>query len=109
VIARVWTANTTAGQLPAYLDHLRARVIPALQAVEGYRGLTILDRPLGDGIEVVVTTYWTSMDAIRGFAGTDVERAVVAQEAAALLSRFDERVRHYVVAFTEGTASDKVA
>jgi hypothetical protein len=37
------------------------------------------------------------MEAIRGFAGSDVERAVVADEAAALLTEFDHRVRHYEV------------
>jgi heme-degrading monooxygenase HmoA len=104
----MWRAQTTSGQLPAYLDHLRSRVVPELQSNAGYRGLTVLDRPLSDGIEVIVITYWQSMDAIRGFSGADVERAVVAKEAAALLARFDERVRHYVVAFNEGAASTNV-
>lgn len=106
MIARVWSAQTTAGQLPAYLEHLNANVVPQLRLVNGYCGVTVLDRPLSDGIEVVVITYWRSMDAIRGFAGADVERAVVAKEAAAMLSRFDERVRHYVVAQSDpGTGS----
>ncbi|MGQ0640571.1 MAG: antibiotic biosynthesis monooxygenase family protein [Gemmatimonadaceae bacterium] len=108
MIARVWAAQTTSGQLPAYLGHLRDRVVPELLAREGYRGVTVLDRALTDGIEIIVITYWHSMDAVRGFAGADVERAVVAAEAAAMLSKFDERVRHYVVAFGDGTASNKV-
>ena len=37
------------------------------------------------------------MNAIRAFAGDDVERAVVADEAALLLQSWDERVRHYDV------------
>ena len=43
-------------------------------------------------------TFWRSVDSIRGFAGADVEGAVVAEEAAALLTDFDRRVRHYDVA-----------
>jgi len=105
VIARVWSAQTTSGQLPAYLEHLRSSVLPGLQALDGYSGVTLLDRPLSEGSELVVITYWRSIDAIRGFAGADVERAVVAKEAAAMLSRFDERVRHFVVAFTDAPAS----
>jgi heme-degrading monooxygenase HmoA len=105
VIARVWAAQTTAGQLPAYLEHLRASVLPGLQGLDGYSGVTVLDRPLSEGIEVIVITYWRSIDAIRAFAGGDVEKAVVAKEAAAMLSRFDERVRHYVVAHSDGSVA----
>lgn len=101
MIARVWTAQTTAGQLPRYLEHLRSSVIPGLQRLDGYSGVTVFDRPLTDGMEVVVITYWRSIDAIRAFAGPDVERAVVAADAQALLTRFEERVRHFVVALTE--------
>jgi hypothetical protein len=46
----------------------------------------------------MVLTFWRSADAVRGFAGADVEAAVVAEEAAALLTQFDHRVRHYEVA-----------
>jgi hypothetical protein len=35
------------------------------------------------------------MDAIRGFAGTDVEKAVVEPGAVAALVEFDITVRHY--------------
>jgi hypothetical protein len=35
------------------------------------------------------------MDAVRGFAGTDVEKAVVEPGAAAALVEFDTTVRHY--------------
>jgi len=37
------------------------------------------------------------MDAIRMFAGSDVERAVVAPEAAAVLIEYDRTVDHYEV------------
>jgi Ethanolamine utilization protein EutJ (predicted chaperonin) len=37
------------------------------------------------------------MDAIRAFAGMDVEKAVVEPGAVAALMEFDSRVRHYDV------------
>ena len=106
MIVRVWAAQTTAGQLPAYLEHLRSRVVPEMQALGGYRGVTVLDRPLTDGIEVIVMTYWDSMDDVRRSTGADVERAVVAKDAIAMLAKYDERVRHYVVALSESMTSD---
>ena len=97
MIARVWSAETTAAQAPAYAEHLRSHVFPTLRSVDGYSGATLLKRDTPGAVEVIVITFWRSLDSIRGFAGADLEGAVVAEEAAALLTRFDRRVRHYEV------------
>jgi heme-degrading monooxygenase HmoA len=104
MIARVWSAETTPAQAPAYADHLRAHVLPALRRVEGYAGAMLLERSTSGVVEVVVITLWRSLDVIRGFAGADLEHAVVADEAAAVLTKFDRRVRHYDLV-VEDTAS----
>jgi heme-degrading monooxygenase HmoA len=97
MLARVWSAQTTAAQAPAYVDHLRGQVLPALCKVDGYEGAMLLDRALPEAVEILVITFWRSAESIRGFAGPDIEEAVVAGEAAALLTHFDRRVRHYEV------------
>ena len=43
-------------------------------------------------------TFFTSLAAVRGFAGDDYERAVVEPAARQALSRWDERVSHHEVA-----------
>jgi len=65
-----------------------------LRALDGYRGASLLRRDVDGETELIVITRWHSLDAVRAFAGADVEAAVV-EDAAALLSRYDERVRHY--------------
>lgn len=95
MIARLWSAQATRAQAPAYAAHMRTHVLPALRRVEGYAGAALLQRAAGDAVEIVVLTWWESLEAVRGFAGADWERAVVAEEAASLLTRFDRRVRHY--------------
>ena len=97
MIARLWSADTTPAQAPAYAEHLRTRVLPALNAIEGYAGGTLLERTTPAAVEIVVITWWRSLEAIRGFAGADLEHAVVADEAARLLTRFDHRVRHFTM------------
>jgi heme-degrading monooxygenase HmoA len=97
MIARVWTARATPAQAPAYAEHLRSQVLPALRQVAGYAGMKLLQRPLSGAVEVIVVTFWQSAESVRGFAGDDPERAAVAEEAAALLTDFDRRVRHYEV------------
>jgi len=94
VIARIWSAEATPAQAPAYAEHLKSHVLPTLKTVDGYAGTMLLQRTTPDAVEIVVITWWRSLEAIRGFAGADLERAVVADEAAALLTRFDRRVRH---------------
>jgi hypothetical protein len=42
-------------------------------------------------------TFFTSLDAVRGFAGDDYELAVVEDAARQALSRWDERVSHHEV------------
>jgi heme-degrading monooxygenase HmoA len=69
----------------------------------------LLERAVADAVEVVVITFWQSLDAIRGFAGHDLAGAVVAEEAAALLTQFDRRVRHYEVAVKDDVHGDDAA
>jgi heme-degrading monooxygenase HmoA len=88
-------------QAPAYAEHLKNHVVPALTRVPGYAGIIYLERLVPEGVEVLVTTFWQSLDAVRDFAGSDLEDAVVADEAAALLTQFDRRVRHYEVILKE--------
>jgi heme-degrading monooxygenase HmoA len=97
VIARVWTARTTPERAPAYADHLRTRVLPQLRALDGYTGASLLRRDADVETELIVVTRWRSLDAVRAFAGDDLEAAVVEPEAAAVLTRYDTRVRHYEI------------
>jgi heme-degrading monooxygenase HmoA len=97
VIARLWSARTTRAGAPAYAEHLRTHVLPSLRAVDGYDGAMLLDRDTPDGVEILVLTLWRSLDALRTFAGDDVEEAVVADDAARVLTDFDRRVRHYQI------------
>jgi heme-degrading monooxygenase HmoA len=60
----------------------------------------LFTRQLGSKAEIVVTTVWKDLTAIEAFAHPDREAAVVAPEAATLLSDYDRRVRHYEIALT---------
>jgi heme-degrading monooxygenase HmoA len=101
MIARFWSAQTTPALSDAYLHHFEQAVQPQLERVEGFLGATVCRRPVPGAMEILVTTYWASFAAIDAFAGADRESAVVAAEAAALLTDFDTRVRHYEVALAQ--------
>src|SRR5712664_2691666 len=97
MLARFWSAQTTPALSDAYLHHFEQAVQPQLQRLDGFLGVTVCTRPFPGAVRIVVSTYWKSFAAIDAFAGADREAAVVAPEAAALLTDFDKRVRHYEV------------
>lgn len=94
MIARLWSDRATVANAPLYAEHFRTHVLPSLRALAGYRGTMLLERQTGDVVEITVLTKWASLDAVRAFAGEDVEHAVVAAEAARVLIDFDLRARH---------------
>jgi len=102
-ILRMWKAKAEGERFSEYAQHVTGKVFPALSAIEGHRGAYLLKRTFDGAIEVVVLTLWESLDAIRKFAGANVEKAVVEPEAKAALTEFDETVKHFeIVQRTKG-------
>lgn len=97
MIIREWRGRTEPSRAHAYPNHFRTAVIPELQSVAGFLGAYLTQHRTDDLIEFVVLTRWQSLDAIRAFAGSDAERAVVEPGAVAALKNFDATVRHYEV------------
>jgi uncharacterized protein YciI/heme-degrading monooxygenase HmoA len=100
-IARVWTARTTEHKWPLYREHFSKKVLPELRGINGYLGSTLYVRHVGAERDILVETYWRSLDAIHLFAGVDLESAVVDNEAAAVLTDHDHRVRHYEIVLSD--------
>jgi heme-degrading monooxygenase HmoA len=98
VIARIWHGWSTGEKADAYERLVSEEVLPSIHRIDGFVGYDLLraDRENGE-TEFVTVTYFESLDAIRAFAGEDYGAAVVPHEARELLTRFDERSRHYEV------------
>jgi heme-degrading monooxygenase HmoA len=97
MIIREWRGRTSQSKLAEYPEHFRRVVVPELRGVPGFVGAFLSKRSVGEWVEFLVLTRWTSMDAIRAFAGTDPENAVVEPGAITALTEFDRQVRHYEV------------
>ncbi len=100
MIARYWSARTSRTKAPHYAQHLEAAVFAELKQLDGFKNAMLLQRDIDGGVEVVVITFWESLESIRKFAGEPLDRAVVADAAIALLEDFDRQVRHYDVVAT---------
>lgn len=97
MIARTWKCMASSENVEKYVEHFEQSVFPELNHLSGFQEAYILRHDLGDVVELTVMTLWESMDAIRSFAGANVENAVVEPAAQAVLRSFDEMVTHYEV------------
>jgi hypothetical protein len=99
MIARIWHGWTTLENATAYETLLKTEVFESIRSrdIEGFQGIDLLTRQVGAEVEFLTIMRFTSLDAVRSFAGQDHETAVVPREARRLLARFDDRSQHYDV------------
>jgi hypothetical protein len=98
MIVRSWRAHTSKEMAPLYAEHARTRVFPEIAKIAGHQGDLVLRRDHDANVEIVVLTFWSSMQAIEIFAGPTPDVAVVEPEAQALLLDYDRTVQHYEIA-----------
>src|SRR5256885_2143497 len=100
MIARVWRARSSRDGADGYAVHFRNHVLTRLKRIAGYLGSVLLRADETSQSELTVITFWKDLDVIKEFAGADITRAVVADEAAAVLTHFDSTVTHALIAAT---------
>lgn len=97
MIVRTWKCWAQKSGMTEYVAHYEQHVVSELRKVDGFRSARLL-RSLKDGeYELLSLVEFDSMESIAAFAGDQTERAVVAPEAQAVLSRYDDTVTHYEV------------
>jgi hypothetical protein len=97
VIARVWRGATRATDAEAYAAYVEETGMATARAGEA-RGTLVLRREVdGDRAEFVTILLFDSLDAVRSFAGDEIERAVFFPEDDRYLVERDLSVNHYEV------------
>ena len=97
MIVRMWHGRVPTAKADAYRAFTNGRAIPDYRSVPGNISVHILERPDGPVTHFVTMTFWASMDAIRGFAGDDVQVAKYYPEDRDYLLEFEPQVVHYEV------------
>lgn len=98
MITRLWRGWTNAENADAYQRLLIGEILPAIarRVTTGYQGARLFRREVEEGTEFLTILTFESVEAVRDFAGEDLERAHVPEKARALLTRCDERAQHYM-------------
>ena len=97
MIARTWTGVVLRADADAYADYIRETGFAEYGQTAGNRGAWMLRRDGGDRTEFVTLSLWDSVDAIKAFAGEDIEAAVLYPEDERYLIDGESSVTHYEV------------
>ena len=95
MIARMWRGVVRREDADEYTAYIRDTGIAEYTQTPGNRGAWMLRRDEGDRTEFVTYSLWESLDAIRAFAGDDIEAAVYYPEDERFLVEHDDAVSHY--------------
>ncbi len=99
---RGWVLRDDAERYIAYIDETGMR---EYRETPGNFAAFMLRRDLDDGrTEVVTISFWESMEAIRAFAGDDVDMAVYYPDDEQFLVAKEDHVTHFEVASAAAAA-----
>jgi heme-degrading monooxygenase HmoA len=97
VIARLWTGTVRRTDADGYAEYVRVTGFTEYGRTAGNRGAWLLRRDEGDRTEFLALSLWESLDAVRAFAGDDVETAVLYPEDERYLVGGSSAIRHFEV------------
>jgi heme-degrading monooxygenase HmoA len=96
VVVRMWRGAVRSEDRDAYVDYIEQTGMQEYRKTPGNIDAWMLTRDLPGSItEIVTVSRWQSLEAIKGFAGEDIERAVFYPEDDRYLVERDTTVRHY--------------
>jgi hypothetical protein len=97
MIMRTWRGAVRPEDAERYLQHQGDTGVREYRETSGNLGVLVLRRPRGALIEVTTVSLWTSMDAVKAFAGDNPEQAKFYPGDDDLLAEKDSHAEHYEV------------
>jgi heme-degrading monooxygenase HmoA len=97
MIARIWHGITSSVKAGDYVDFLKKTALPDYTSTPGNRGAFVLRRIDGERAHFLTLTFWESEQAIKEFAGQDMDKAKYYPEDTQFLLEFEPSVQHYEV------------
>jgi heme-degrading monooxygenase HmoA len=97
VVARIWHGRTLATKADEYYDYLVEAGIKKIESIPGNLGVQVLRRNEGKTTEFTVISYWESRDAIRKFAGNNIEKVRPLPKDNEYLIKPETIVKHFDV------------
>jgi heme-degrading monooxygenase HmoA len=97
MIARIWRGVVRTEDADTYAEYIRETGFNEYAATPGNRGAQMLRRDEDGRTEFITFSLWDSREAIKGFAGEDIEKGVFYPEDDRYLIEREDTVKHYEV------------
>jgi heme-degrading monooxygenase HmoA len=98
MIARIWHGKTTIEKADAYMqEYFLQTGLADYQATEGNRGVLVLRKDEEGQVDFLMLTLWENEEAIRKFAGDDIDKARYYPEDKKYFDEMEPNVTHYDV------------
>jgi heme-degrading monooxygenase HmoA len=98
MIMRTWRGAVRTEDAEQYLEHQANTGVREYRETPGNLGALVLRRDRGDLVEVTTVSFWTSMEAVKAFAGDEPDKAKFYPGDDELLAEKDLNVDHFEVA-----------
>ncbi|WP_317057765.1 antibiotic biosynthesis monooxygenase [Roseovarius rhodophyticola] len=95
MVVRNWEAAVGRADIDAWINTFRDRVLPNMQALDGFLDVTFLTKRDGDPCHVKVLTRWRNMAAITAFAGENPAKTVLPDFMAPFFKSYDAEATFY--------------
>jgi heme-degrading monooxygenase HmoA len=93
-----WQGMTPTSKAERYVDYLSSTGVKDYSGTEGNRGVLVLRRSSPHNTtEFLLISLWDSIEAIKRFAGPDIDKAVYYPEDNEFLLTKEPHVTHYEV------------
>jgi heme-degrading monooxygenase HmoA len=100
-VARMWHGRVPDARAAEYENYLRREGIAKLEAIPGNLGVDLLTRSRDGVTEFIVISYWPSLDAIKAYAGADIEKTHNLPRDPEFLIEMEPNVRHFTVRLSD--------
>lgn len=100
VVAREWKGRIAPARDADYYPYLLEGV-KKIRSVPGSLGVQVMRRSEERAVEYTVISYWESREAIKAFAGQDIEKPHHLPRDREFLLELPTRVLHYDVTYTD--------
>jgi heme-degrading monooxygenase HmoA len=75
MIARIWRGRTKKEDADVYWKFLTQNAEEDCRITKGNRGVSVCKRIVGDYAEFLFISYWESVEAVKTYAGDDIDKA----------------------------------
>jgi heme-degrading monooxygenase HmoA len=100
IVAREWKGRVAPPRADEYYAYLLEGAMK-IRTIPGSLGMQVMRRSEANFVEFTVLSYWVNREAIKAFAGEDIEKPHHLPRDRELLLELPTRVLHYDVTYSD--------